>query len=283
MRLKTFAASVLFLVMTACSSAPTDLRVTPEEALYTRALGRAHAHNDYEHDRPLFDALSHGFNSVEADVYEFSGELYVAHDPSGIRSERTLRSLYLDPLRKHIRANGGKVYRDGTRLTLLIDAKTLAEPTYAALRTILSKYQDVITTFGPGTQVKRGPVLAVISGNRAQETMAKERVRYAALDGRLSDLGASTPARLMPLISDNWDNTFSWQGEGQMPSAERQKLRSIVQRAHAKGQRVRFWETPDAAGAAREAVWLELVTADVDLISTDDLAGLEAFLREHDR
>ncbi len=68
-----------------------------------------------------------------------------------------------------------------------------------------------------------------------------------------------------------------------MPSAERQQLQGIVDRAHAKGQRVRFWRTPDAAGAAREAVWLELVTADVDLINTDDLAGLEAFLIENDR
>lgn len=108
---------------------PSDF-ITPEAALHTRALGRAHAHNDYEHERPLFDALSHGFNSVEVDVYELSGELYVAHDPSGIRSERTLRSLYPDLLRKHIQATSGKVYRDGTQLILLIDAKTLTEPTH---------------------------------------------------------------------------------------------------------------------------------------------------------
>ena len=31
-------------------------------------LARAHAHNDYEHPRPLRDALDHGFTSVEADV-----------------------------------------------------------------------------------------------------------------------------------------------------------------------------------------------------------------------
>ena len=32
-------------------------------------LPNAHAHNDYEHKRPLFDALDHGFCSVEADVF----------------------------------------------------------------------------------------------------------------------------------------------------------------------------------------------------------------------
>lgn len=40
--------------------------------MQTRAqspLDRAHAHNDYEHARPLIDALERGFGSVEADVY----------------------------------------------------------------------------------------------------------------------------------------------------------------------------------------------------------------------
>ena len=48
--------------------------------------------------------------------------------------------------------------------------------------------------------------------------------------------------------------------------------------AHARGQRVRFWATPDAAGPARDALWTELLAADVDYFNTDDLAGLEAFL-----
>lgn len=41
-------------------------------------LERAHAHNDYEHARPLFDALERGFNSVEADVHLVDGRLLVA-------------------------------------------------------------------------------------------------------------------------------------------------------------------------------------------------------------
>src|SRR4051812_2888640 len=42
-------------------------------------LQRAHAHNDYEHRRPLFDALARGFSSVEADVWLSRGKLLVAH------------------------------------------------------------------------------------------------------------------------------------------------------------------------------------------------------------
>ena len=38
-----------------------------------KPLGQAHAHNDYYHKRPLLDALSHGFCSVEADVFLKNG------------------------------------------------------------------------------------------------------------------------------------------------------------------------------------------------------------------
>jgi len=73
-------------------------------------LERAHAHNDYEHDRPLYDALSRGFKSVEADVWLVGGELLVAHDREDVRRGRTLESLYLAPLRQLIKQNGGAVY-----------------------------------------------------------------------------------------------------------------------------------------------------------------------------
>lgn len=65
--------------------------------------------------------------------------------------------------------------------------------------------------------------------------------------------------------------------------AERDKLRSLVTTAHRSGQRVRFRATPDVAGPEREAVWTELLAAGVDHLNTDDLAGLEHFLRTHDR
>lgn len=49
------------------------------------------------------------------------------------------------------------------------------------------------------------------------------------------------------------------------------------------GEKVRFWATPDLAGPARDALWGELLAADVDYFNTDDLAGLETFLDTHER
>ena len=113
-------------------------------------MPHAHAHNDYAHRRPLLDALAHGFTSVEADVFLVDGKLLVAHTAAELKPDRTLESLYLDPLRARVRANGGRVYRDGPPFWLLIDVKTEANATYAALHDVLAKYADLFTCVDGG-------------------------------------------------------------------------------------------------------------------------------------
>ena len=248
-----------------------------------RPLDRAHAHNDYEHARPLHDALAHGFTSVEADVWLVDGELLVAHDREDVDPGRTLESLYLRPLADRVRSEGGAVYRgwDGS-LQLLVDVKSEAVPTYRAVSRELREYPRLMTSFVED-RVHQRPVTAVISGNRDLPLMQSQRVRHAGYDGRLSDLGGGLSAAEMPLVSDNWSRHFTWQGVGPFPDAERAKLHDLVDRAHEAGYRVRFWATPDVASPARDAVWRELLAADVDHINTDDLAGLQAFLLAFDR
>jgi glycerophosphoryl diester phosphodiesterase len=245
-------------------------------------LERAHAHNDYEHDRPLLDALEHGFTSVEADVYLVDGQLLVAHDPEDLDPTRTLQSLYLDPLRRIAHRNGGSVYRkwDGS-IQLLIDIKNTGAETYAAIDRLLRRYPDIMTRW-TGDRMHERAVTAVISGDRPRELMESQRTRFAGYDGRLSDLGTGISPTFMPLVSDNWTRHFTWLGVGPMPEAEREKLHRIVQQAHAAGYRVRFWATPDLDTAAREALWAELIAAGVDHLNTDDLAGLQEFLLSED-
>ncbi|MFI6206085.1 phosphatidylinositol-specific phospholipase C/glycerophosphodiester phosphodiesterase family protein [Streptomyces sp. NPDC051041] len=247
-----------------------------------RPLWRAHAHNDYEHPRPLLDALDHRFGSVEADIHLVGDQLLVAHDPEDLDPSRTLESLYLDPLAARVRANRGWVYRGHRRpLNLLVDLKTEGSSTYLELDRRLRRYKHLFTTYAHG-RVLPGPVTVVISGDRAARApMEAQTVRRAFYDGRLADLGSPAPASLIALISDNWTLHFTWRGVGAFPDAERHKLHTLVRTAHARGQRVRFWATPDAAGPARDAVWTELLAAGVDHLNTDDLAGLEAFLDAH--
>ncbi|TVL89582.1 phosphatidylinositol-specific phospholipase C/glycerophosphodiester phosphodiesterase family protein [Streptomyces sp. SAJ15] len=243
-------------------------------------LRRAHAHNDYEHPHPLDDALSHGFTSVEADIWLVDGELLVAHDEVDLDPERTLEALYLDPLARRVRANGGRVFRGhDVTLQLLIDIKSAGDPTYRELSRRLRRYAPLLSV-AAGGRVRRRAVTAVISGDRgARVPMEAERIRHAFYDGRPDDLGSGVPASFTPLISANWNSLFTWWGMGEMPPAQRERLRRVVGAAHAEGRRVRFWATPDLPGPEREAVWRELLAADVDHINTDDLAGLEDFLR----
>ncbi|GHI09448.1 hypothetical protein AQI88_37715 [Streptomyces cellostaticus] len=244
-----------------------------------RPLWNAHAHNDYEHPRPLLDALDHRFGSVEADIFLVGDQLLIGHDASELDPTRTLESLYLDPLAARVEANHGCVYRGWRRpLQLLIDIKTEGSSTYLELDRHLRCYPHLFTTYARG-RVHRGPVTAVISGDRAARIpLEAQTERRAFYDGRLTDLGSAAPASFIPLISDNWTLNFTWLGQGPFPDAERQKLRGITGAAHARGQEIRFWATPDAAGAARDALWTELLAGGVDYLNTDDLAALEAFL-----
>jgi hypothetical protein len=207
-------------------------------------LPQAHAHNDYEHARPLLDALDHGFCSVEADIWLTPHGLLVGHDRKDLKPDRTLQSLYLDPLRQRVEANGGRVYHDGPPFYLLIDVKTGADETYAALHKVLAEYPDLLTTT-TGGQTEQKAVTAILSGNRAMDAVAKQAVRYIAIDGRPENLQSNEPSHLVPWISANWNLLFSWKGEGPIPTADKTKLTDLVKQAHAQGRRVRFWATPE--------------------------------------
>jgi len=237
-------------------------------------LTRVHAHNDYEHKRPLLDALDHGFCSIEADIYLVDGKLLVAHDRSQVRPERTLQTLYLDPLRQRVRENHGRVYPKGPEVTLLIDLKSNWQEIYPVLRRVLQEYGEMVVNFRDGGRGTNA-VLVIITGDRAKSMFDGEAVRYAALDGELEDLDSGKSAELIPWISGSWYKTFSWRGKGQMPEEESLKLKTIVAKAHQQGRKVRFWGAPD-----QPVFWKALIDHDVDLINTDDLPGAQKFLVE---
>lgn len=236
-------------------------------------LLNAHAHNDYEHKRPLLDALGEGFTSVEADVYLVEGQLLVAHNFVFLSPERTLEKMYLQPLQQQAKQNDGRIYKDGPTITLLVDIKADGKAAYVALDQLLSKYDALISVTRDGKYMEKA-VTVIISGDRPMAEIQQSKVRRAGIDGRVTDLDSKMSSDLLPLISDKWSSHFKYRGEGTMPDAERDKLRDIVKRAHDKGRRVRFWATPESIN-----VWQQLRNAGVDLIGTDDLEKLSTFLR----
>lgn len=262
---RSFAARVVIAALAAAVSlgAATE-RVAP--------LPNAHAHNDYLHARPLLDALEHGFTSVEADIFPVAGKLLVGHEEKQLKPQQTLESLYLAPLANRVQQNNGHVYPQASRFFLLIDFKDDPQQTYRLLQPLLEKYRSMLSVVENG-KLRESAVTIVLTGKRPQLHLNDSRPRYAGLDGQLSELDSPAPAHFMPMISDDWSKHFQWDGAGPMPEQERAKLQEIVKKAHAAGRVVRFWKTPET-----ETVWRELRAAGVDLINTDDLARLVAFL-----
>ncbi|TYR81548.1 hypothetical protein FZC66_06840 [Priestia megaterium] len=273
---------LLFLLIICSVGIMHSTAVAAEAQKSVIPLAKAHAHNDYEHERPLLDALDHGFTSVEADVWLENGELLVAHNKIEVKADRTLKSLYLDPLMAIAKKNHGKIYpRYNHDFILWVDIKSEDEATYKELHRQLTNYKKMLTKF-TSSGVKPGAVTVYVSGNRPYSFMKSQTVRYAAYDGRMTDLGSGESNEFMPVISDSWFKHFTWIGIGEMPKAERDKLHNIVSAAHKNGQKVRFWGTLDFPSPMREAIWTELLKADVDFINTDDLEGLQHFLLKND-
>lgn len=235
-----------------------------------------HAHNDYEHKRPLLDALEHGFTSIEADIHVLDGQLYVAHDKEDIDPSRTLTSLYLDPLQAFLKRNKG-VWAKGTPCFLFIDLKSDADSTLALLEPLLQRYKSMLSEF-TGTGGKQRAVTVVLTGNRPMERLKKPSRHYAALDGRLEDLDKNESRLLIPLVSGKWGDFFTWQGHGPMPAEQHARLLDLVHKAHQSGRRIRFWATDVAASEDQAVFWSVLYQAGVDLINTDKLEALRAFL-----
>src|SRR5437870_672345 len=202
-----FSPGIILAALGSLAIAPPVLEAEPTPLIH------AHAHNDYEHPRPLFDALDQGFCSVEADIYLVDGQLLVAHNRAEVKPARTLEKLYLDPLRARAKANNGQVYPDGPAFWLLIDIKTEPNATYAALHPVLERYADILSVT-TGGRFERKAVTVVISGDTARDAIKAQTRRYAAIDGRPPDLDTDAPAHLVPWVSDNWTKHFKWTGDG---------------------------------------------------------------------
>jgi Glycerophosphoryl diester phosphodiesterase family len=227
----------------------------------------AHAHNDYEHVLPLWNALAVGFISVEADVHLVEGKLLISHGKPQPGAP-TLQQLYLAPLDSLLSLHSNKIYPgySGT-FYLMIDCKTEAEPTYRAIQKEVLRFKRLLCNSSPC------PVKIFISGNRAIDIMMKEGYQGLGLDGRPNDLGKGIPPELMPVVSDHYGNWSSWKGKANVQPDEIAQIRELAQRVHAEGKKLRLWAIPD-----NELVWAALLDVGVDFINTDRLEALHDFL-----
>ena len=236
-------------------------------------LPRAFTHNDQLQRRPLLDSLEHGFAAVEADVFLVDGQLLIGHGRKDVVPGRTLSSLYLDPLAELVRERG-HLY-NGHPFLLLVDVKSQAGPTYAALHDVLTGYSDMLTHYHPdGTRT--GPVRVVVSGHTDLAQMEGQLVRYATADVRSTHLERAV-SPVVSMVSDKWTDCFRWLWltEHWMRRRLLASVAARVERIHDAGCTARFW-------GALPGSWPVLLAADVDHVLTDDIPGLRRFLLAQD-
>lgn len=244
---------------------PSDhLPVLAEIILYPpRATPWLHSHNDYEHDRPLFEALEAGATSIEVDVWLVDGTLRVSHlRPLSPENSPTLEQLYLQPLTSWIAEHGGEIYPGyGKQIQLMIDVKHDAAASLAALTEACRPYRGL-------------PVEFIISGNRDIDGILSESDQLFSIDGRLGDIEHTSQMTRTPMVSMPYREFSSWKGRGEMPQQDQREIRDAATSCHDAGATFRLWGIPQ-----EEGVWRSLRALGVDWLNVDELEKGSSFLQ----
>lgn len=224
-----------------------------------------HSHNDYEQRTPLFDALKHGFTSIEVDIQSFEDNLVVAHDPEELNTKPSLRDLYLSPLDSIIQAHEGTIFKDdSTTLILMIDLKEEKKRTLKKLASVLDDYkmhlykrQDSLHTWGA--------IKVLLSGDPPLSTLQELNRSYFFIDGRVDIIYPSALATMVDRISASY--ALVWN------TADRdQSIRDLAKWSHDYNRKLRFWATPD-----KPQLWQKLNNLKVDWVSVDNLKKYRDF------
>ena len=268
---KTIRATLAILLLSAASTqAQTTVTLAPP-------LEQGHSHNDYWRPHPLTDALQLGFKSVEADVFLLDTTLQVGHDRASLRPEKTLQTMYLEPMRQVLRTKK-TLYTKPAELWLYVDFKNDGPGTYAQLQRILARYQDVLST---PKQPRQGGVKVILSGGYPRQEVLADAQRLVYLDGSLQDLQAGASSKQFPAVNGDWQQSFKWNGEGPMPATEAARLRQWNDLAMRNGQKIRFWNLPAGNPARLQAMWRELLRYPAVLVGADELAELKQTIDTH--
>lgn len=225
-------------------------------------LRKAHAHNDYEHQRPFYEAFELGFGSIEADVFAVNGELLVAHEIGHAKANRTLKSLYLDPIEKVLKEG-----KQGNFHLFLVDLKTNADSTMPLLIKALEPLKNLI---------QKHNLKIVISGNRPKPMDYVKFPAWVTFDGRSNEKVPAFASDRVYLVSESFMKFGFWDGQTPMKSELKQKIQTFIDQVHADGKKIRLWATPDTLMG-----YQTLLALGVDYIGTDHLSALADFLKTY--
>ncbi|KAJ7293671.1 hypothetical protein C8J57DRAFT_1269634 [Mycena rebaudengoi] len=254
-----------------------------------------HSHNDYWRDVPLLSAISLGVQSVEADVWLMGETLYVGHEQAALTPERTLSSLYIQPLLAIIEKqnprsdftvnqttfNGVFDTSPATSFQLLVDMKTDGPSTLPFVLRALQPLRErgYLTTCTSGRNCTSGVITVIGTGNTPLEGIKALSSRDLFFDAPLAGLTNGTTtfdSKLSPLASTDYQVAVGWSGIGTISESQRAAIQKLVGDAHALGIKARFWDTPGWPIHARNNVWMQLANSGADWLNADDLEAAAA-------
>ena len=228
-----------------------------------------HSHNDYNRTAPFWEAYSQHCRSIEADVFLHEGTLLVGHEIEDLKPENSLLRMYVDPIVRTFRANGGRMWKDSEdRLMLLVELKSATEPTLTEVIGLLEEFPDVFCS-PEGVQV-------AITGNVPSKEHFRDYPAWVGFDGDIRDI--YTPAQLerVALVSNSF-RMFAkkWNGKGRMIDSELDAVKAAIEKVHSWGKPIRFWEAPEGTTA-----YFTFWKMGVDIINTDKPAVASLFFSD---
>lgn len=266
-----------------------------------------HSHNDYWRLVPLYNAISAGCISVEADIWLYDEELYVGHSVASLTKNRTLNNLYISPLLDILsRQNPKTPFHPGLgegrpagvfdtvpnqSLVLLLDFKTSGEALWPYVQSALQPFREQnYLTHVNGTQIIQGAITIVGTGNTPFNLISSSESnphQDIFFDAPLHELGSSKSnngAKAMNLdatytpfnsyyASTSFQKVFGRLVNNRFSDAQLAILRAQISGAQSKGLKARYWETPNWPIGLRNHVWEVLVQEGLDLLNVDDLKG----------
>ena len=225
-----------------------------------------HSHNDYNRTAPFWEAYSQHCQSIEADVFLHNGELLVGHEVEDLKPENSFLRLYVDPIVRTFRANGGKMWAGSQdRLMLLVELKSATEPTLTEVIEQLEEFPDVFCC-PEGVKV-------AITGNTPSKDHFRDYPEWVGFDGDIRETYTWAQLERVALVSNSF-RMFAkkWNGKGRMIDPELNAVKDAIAKVHSWGKPIRFWEAPEGTTA-----YFTFWKLGVDIINTDKPAVAHLF------
>ena len=226
-----------------------------------------HSHNDYAQEKPFRAAYRAGAHFIEADVWAQEGDLYVSHDRKDIRPEKTLRRMYLKPLRRVLRC--GRAHSQP--LQLMVDVKNGKEA--LDLLVAIIEREGYRSCFD--TALNSDAIRLTITCGADLSPWWTSYPDYVYFDARPDDALTEAQWKKVSMISQAHTRYTKWSGSGEMPARDQERIRAASARAHERGLPFRLWGFPDSPAA-----WALSLDLGMDYINSDHPAEVVRWLQD---